>query len=127
MTALLLALACAADVATWTPTPTYMWDHDGANTAGFRVYWRHADAPAGTWNGSYDLPVTPVVNEDTGAVVTMLPGVELGYPVQRAIPNEGYDVRFVIRAYSLTNEESLPSPEQALCMPLVWQPGEVWE
>lgn len=121
---ILAAVTCTADTVTWTPTPTYRWDHDLVDTAGFRIYWKHADVPVGTWSGSFDLPLQTYVDEDTFAVGVFASGRDSDYPVQRAIQGENLLIRFHVRAFDAENRESLPSTEMELCLPAIWQSGE---
>lgn len=119
----LLAVACVAS----SPTPTFRCDCEGVGVAGFRVYWRHADTPAGRFDGSFDLPSTVIRDEDTGEACLWAPGWQLDYPIQRQIPVEGVEVVAVGRSYDFENVEGPPSAEMIVCMPRVWRRGERYE
>jgi hypothetical protein len=121
--ALLLALGCAADVSSRTPTPTYRWEHPGG-AAAFRVLWKYSDRTAPGWDGSFDIPVELVTNEDNGAVTPFASGWKLDFPVQRAIPGQGVLIRFAVRALDAQGRESYLDAEQTLCLPAICNQGD---
>jgi hypothetical protein len=121
--ALLLAAACIPPPG--FPTPVLTWDllPASSNVLGYSLWYRF---PGGTFQKIVDFPCVNHL-EDGVLIEKICRGGNLGDPVQRHRTDEGIEVEFCVDAWNTFGRSPSCSNVIRVCMPQVWQSGEVYQ
>lgn len=109
-----------------TPTPTIKWDAVGGlpEVVGYRLY----EDINGVLVLRASFPREGIYDEDGLFCGWFQRGVNADVALPRYVDYELADTKWCVKAYTLAGNESVAcSAPVNVCMPPVWQPGEVYQ